>query len=95
VVNAARKARDIADASLDLFGLVADQFSLGGQAVRARQTLNQANPEILLEHANAPSHGGMIDPQLVGRTRKAAGFSQREKEPEVIPVHACLRINAH
>jgi hypothetical protein len=49
----------------------------------------------MFEHFDTPRHGGMVDPELFGRAREAAGFGEREKEFEVVPVHATLRINAH
>jgi hypothetical protein len=36
----------------------------------------------------------MVDLELLGGTREAAGVGQREKESQVVPVHARLRINA-
>src|SRR5438270_7991147 len=37
----------------------------------------------------------MVDAVLPGRTRQAAGFGQRQKEFQVVPVHGQLRIHAH
>jgi hypothetical protein len=94
-VDAVRKARNIGDVGLYPLCAIANAFSPGSQTIRARQSINQANTEIMLEHVDTPGHGGMVDPQLFGRPRKAPGFGQREKEFQVVPVHARLRINAH
>jgi len=41
---------------------------------------NDADAEILFEHLYAARDRGVVDPQLFGRTRKAAGLGQRQEE---------------
>ena len=93
-IDGVGKARDIGNARFDLPDAIANLLALGGQTVRARQPLDDPDTEIMFEHVDPPRHGGMIDPEFFRRARKAAGFGQREKEFQVVPVHAQLRINA-
>jgi hypothetical protein len=86
-----RETGDLGNARIDVLRPITNALALGRQAVRARQPLDQADTQLLLEHVDAAGHRRVVDPELLRSAREAPGLGQREKEFEVVPVHSCLR----
>ena len=71
-------SRSRANAGLDLLGAIANLLAFGRQAGR-RASARPGEHRFPLERIDAARHGRMVDLELLGGTRQAAGVGQREK----------------
>jgi hypothetical protein len=57
----------------------------GGERIAGTAALEQARAEMLLDLAEPPEHGGMIDAEVLARTREGSRFGDRLDVAEIIP----------
>jgi hypothetical protein len=70
---------------LDPFGHL---LAVGGQHPAARQPVEQADGEALLEVRDTARHGAVVDPEAPRRRRQAAGSRELGEIAQIVPVEA-------